>query len=62
MQQNRELLSEIKNSKKPSFVETDILRAHKGIAKQFKFKARNENAIDIESMINSMHDTLYLII
>ena len=33
MQQNRELLSEIKNSKKPSFVETDILRAHKGIAK-----------------------------
>ena len=33
MQQNRELLSEIKNSEKPSFVETDILRAHKGIAK-----------------------------
>ena len=62
MQQNRELLSEIKNGKKPSFVETDILRPHKGIAKQFKFKARNENAIDIESMINSMHDTLYLII
>ena len=27
MQQNRELLSQIKNSKKPSFVETDILRA-----------------------------------
>ena len=33
MQQNRELLSEIKNGKKPSFVETDILRPHKGIAK-----------------------------
>ena len=62
MQQNRELLSEIKNSEKPSFVETDILRAHKGIAKQFKFKARNENAIDIESTINSMHDTLYNLI
>ena len=28
MQQNRELLSEIKNSKKPYFVQTDILRAH----------------------------------
>ena len=59
MQQNRELLSEIKNSKKPSSVQTDILRAHKGIAKQFKFKARNENATDIESTINSMCDTLH---
>ena len=59
MQQNRELLSQIKNSKKPSFLETDILRAHKGITKLFKFKARNENAIDIESTINSMCDTLY---
>ena len=59
MQQNRELLSQIKNSKKPSFVETDILRAHKGIAKLFKFKARNENAIDVESTINCICDTLY---
>ena len=33
MQQTRESLSEIKKSKKPSFVETDILTAHKGIAK-----------------------------
>ena len=62
MQQNRELLSEMKNSKKPSFAQTDILRAHKGIAKQFKFKARNENATDIESAINSMRDTLYNLI
>ena len=38
MQQNRELLSEIQNSEKPSFVETDILRAHKGIAKQLNLK------------------------
>ena len=62
MQQNRELLSEIKNSKKPSSVQTDILRAHKGIANQFKFKARNENVTDIESAINSMCDTLYNLI
>ena len=62
MQQNRELLSEIKNSKKPYFVQTDILRAHKGIAKQFKFKARNENATDMESAINSMCDTLHNLI
>ena len=59
MQQNRELLNERKNSKKPSFIQTDILRPHKGIAQQFKFKARKENAIDIESAINSMRDTLY---
>ena len=62
MQQNRELLSEIKNSKKPYFVQTDILRAHKGIAKQFKFKARNGNATDMESAINSMCDTLHNLI
>ena len=62
MQQNRELLNVIKKPRKPSFVQTDILRAHKGIAKQFKFKARNENATDIESMINSMSDTLYNLI
>ena len=62
MQQNRELLNEIKNIRKPSFVQTDILRAHKGIAKQFKFKARNENTLDIESTINNMRDTLYNLI
>ena len=62
MQQNRELLSEIKNSKKPYFVQTDILRAHKGIAKQFKFKARNENATDVETAINSMCDILHNLI
>ena len=59
MQQNRELLNEIKNIRKPSFVQTDILKAHKGITKQFKFKARNENTIDIESAITNMRDTLY---
>ena len=59
MQQNRELLREIEDK---SFVQTDILRAHKGIANQFKFKARNKNATDIESAINSMRDTLYNLI
>ena len=62
MQQNRELLNEIKNIRKPSFVQTDILRAHKGVAKQFKFKARNENTADIESTITNMRDTLYNLI
>ena len=39
MQQKRELLNEIKNTKKPSFVPTDILWVQKSIAQQFKFKA-----------------------
>ena len=29
---------------------------------QLKFKARNQNAIDIESTMNSMRDTLYTLI
>ena len=62
MQQNGELLNEIKNIRKPSFVQTYIVRAHKGIAKQFKFKARNENTVDIESTTNNMRDTLYNLI
>ena len=62
MKQNRELLNEIKDTKKPFFVQTDILRAQKGISKHFKFKARNENAIDIESTINNIHDALYNLI
>ena len=62
MQQKRKLLNEIKNTKIPSFVPTDILRAHRGIAPQFKFKARNQNATDIETTINSMHNTLYNLI
>ena len=45
MKKNAELLRKIEDKTKPSFVETDIWRAHKGIAKAFKFKARNENAI-----------------
>ena len=48
MQQNSELLREIENRTKPSFVSTDITRAHKGIEKAFKFKARTEDAINME--------------
>ena len=38
------------------------LRAHKGIAQQSKFKARNQNATDIDSAINSLRDTFYNLI
>ena len=59
MQHKRELLEEIKDTNKPSFIPTYILRAHRGISQVFKFKARNENATDIEEAIDSMHNTLY---
>ena len=62
MKQKIYLLEEIKDINKPSFIPTDILRAHKGVTQQFKFKARNENTIDIESAINSMRNTLYNLI
>ena len=62
MQRNRALLREIENNNQPSFIPTDVLRAHKGIAQQFKFKARNQNTTDIDSAMNSMRDTLYNLI
>ena len=62
MQRNRELLREIKNTNQPSFIPTDILRVHKGIAQQFKFQARNQNVHDIDSAMNSMHNTMYNLI
>ena len=62
MQQKRELLEEIKDTNKSSFIPADILRAHRGISQVFKFKARNENATDIEEAIDSMHNTLYNLI
>ena len=62
MQQNRALLREIENTNQPSFIPTDVLRAHKGIAQQFKFKARNQNTTDIDSAMNSMRDTLHNLI
>ena len=62
MQRNRALLREIENTNQTSFIPTDVLRAHKGIAQQFKFKARNQNATDIDSAMNSMRDTLYNLI
>ena len=39
-----------------------MTRAHKGIVKAFKFKARNENATNMESTIDSMRNTLYNLI
>ena len=62
MQQNRALLGEIEKTNQTSFIPTDVLRAHKGIAQQFKFKARNQNATDIDSAINSLRDTFYNLI
>ena len=63
MQQKRKLLNEIKNTKTPSLVPTDVLRAHRGIAPRFKFKeARNQSATDIKMTINSIHNTLYNLI
>ena len=62
MQQKRKLLNEIKNTKTPSLVPTDLLRAHRGIAPRFKFKARNQSATDIKTTINSIHNTLYNLI
>ena len=44
------------------FISTDVLRVHKGIAMEFKFKARNQNANDIDSATNSMRNTLYKLI
>ena len=62
MQQNRELLKEIRDNDELSFIPTDVLRAHRGISQIFKFKARNENAINIEEAINIMRNTLYNLI
>ena len=62
MQQKRELLEEIKDTNKSSFIPADILRAHRGISQVFKFKARNENATDIEEATDSMHNTLHNLI
>ena len=61
MQRNYVLL-EIKNVKQPSFIITDALGAHQGIVHQFKYKTRNQNATDIDTVISSMHDTLYNLI
>ena len=62
MQRNRGLLREIENTNQPFFIPADVLRAHKGIAQQIKIKARNQNATEIDSAMNSMHDTLYNLI
>ena len=52
------ILRKIRNLKQPSFTPTNILRAHKRIQQHFKFKARNQNATDIDTAMNSMCDTI----
>ena len=60
--QRNSILRKIRNLKQPSFTPTNILRAHKRIQQHFKFKARNQNATDIDTAMNSMCDTLQNII
>ena len=62
MHWNRALSREIENTNQPSFIPRDALRVHKGNALEFKFKARNQNAHDIDSVMNSTHNTLYNLI
>ena len=57
--ENNSILRGIRNAKQMSFIPADVLSAHEAIAQQFKFKARNQNAHDIDSAMNSMRDTLY---
>ena len=61
MQRNN-VFGEIENVKQPSFLPTDVLRAHNGIVQQFKYKAKNQNATDTDTAMNSMRDTLYNLI
>ena len=56
MQRKRELLEEIKDINKPSLIPIGTLRAHRGVTNQFKFIARNKNAIDIETLYNLIRD------
>ena len=60
--QRTKMLREIENTNQPSFIPANVIRTHKGIAQKFKFKARNQNAGDIDSAMNSMHNTLYYLI
>ena len=62
MQRNIALLREIQNTNQLSFTPTPVLRAHKGIAQGFKFKADNDNVFTINDAINFMRNTLYNLI
>lgn len=53
------LLNEIKNARKPSFIPTEPSILHKEIAKQFKFKSRNQNAYNAQVAMQSMRNTLH---
>ena len=57
--QRNDVLRKINNVKELSFISIDVLRAHKGIAQQFKYKARNQNATNIDTAMNSKRDPLY---
>ena len=52
------LLEETKTIRKPSFMQTDSIILHKGIAKQFKFKSSNEYAYNAQIAMDSMRNTL----
>ena len=56
------LLDQIKQQRKPNFIETKPLSLHSGVAKQFKFTSTNKFAYNISDAMNSMRDTLYNLI
>ena len=63
MYENRDLLKEIKSKGKPNFIFSDFKRKlQKGVVKRFKYKAQLINVKSIESVLDSMHDTLYELI
>ena len=56
---NNNVLSEIKQRRKPKFIETNPLRLRKGIAKLYKFAAVNEYAHTISDALDAVCNSLY---
>ena len=56
---NTKILGEIKQKRKANFIETNLLRLHKGIAILFKFTATNKYAHTISDALNSVRNVLY---
>ena len=56
---NNKILGEIKSKRKPNFIETNLFRLHKGIAKLFKSTATNKYAHTISDALNSVTNVLY---
>ena len=56
---NTKILGEIKQKRKANFIETNLLRVHKGIAILFKFTATNKYAHTISDALNSVTNVLY---